>query len=104
MTEARFVMNPSQQDPPAPLSRRALRDAERRTEQAVGQAEENLRIRRQQFDAGRASSEDVLDAQALVSNQRALRASALYQAHVRLAELHSLMGRDLAGSSREGTP
>jgi outer membrane protein len=73
-------------------------------EQAVGQAEENLRIRRQQFDAGRASSEDVLDAQALVSNQRALRASALYQAHVRLAELHSLMGRDLAGSSREGTP
>ncbi len=73
-------------------------------EQAVGQAEENLRIRRQQFDAGRASSEDVLDAQALVSNQRALRASALYQAHVRQAELHSLMGRDLAGSSREGNP
>jgi outer membrane protein TolC len=73
-------------------------------EQAVGQAEENLRIRRQQFDAGRASSEDVLDAQALVSNQRALRASALYQAHVRLAELHSLMGRDLAGASREGNP
>jgi outer membrane protein len=71
-------------------------------EQAVGQAEENLRIRRQQFDAGRASSEDVLDAQALVSNQRALRASALYQAHVRLAELHSLMGRELAGESREG--
>ena len=33
-------------------------------EQAVGQAEENLRIRRQQFDAGRASSDDVLDAQA----------------------------------------
>jgi outer membrane protein len=73
-------------------------------EQAVGQAEENLRIRRQQFDAGRASSEDVLDAQALVSNQRALRASALYQAHVRLAELHSLMGRDLASASREVNP
>ena len=31
---------------------------------AVGQAEENLRIRQQQFDAGRATSEDVLDAQA----------------------------------------
>jgi outer membrane protein TolC len=73
-------------------------------EQAVGQAEENLRIRRQQFDAGRASSEDVLDAQALVSNQRALRASALYQAHVRLAELHSLMGRGSAGESGEGGP
>jgi murein DD-endopeptidase MepM/ murein hydrolase activator NlpD len=34
MTEARFVMDPSQQDPPAPLSRRALRDAERAREQA----------------------------------------------------------------------
>jgi outer membrane protein TolC len=71
-------------------------------EKAVGQAQENLRIRRQQFDAGRASSEDVLDAQALVSNQRALRASALYQAHVRLAELRSLMGRGLADESRGG--
>ncbi len=69
-------------------------------EKAVGQAEENLRIRRQQFDAGRATSEDVLDAQALVSNQRALRASALYQAHVRLAELRSLMGRGSADESR----
>ncbi len=37
MTEARFVMNPSQQDPPAPLSRRALRDAERAREQAAQQ-------------------------------------------------------------------
>ena len=73
-------------------------------EQAVGQAEENLRIRRQQFDAGRASSEDVLDAQALLSNQRALRATALYQAHVRLAELRSLMGRGVADESREANP
>lgn len=61
-------------------------------ETAVAQAEENLRIRRQQFDAGRASSEDVLDAQALLSAQRSVRASALYQGHVRLAELRSLMG------------
>jgi outer membrane protein len=68
-------------------------------ETAVGQAEENLRIRRQQFDAGRASSEDVLDAQALLSGQRAVRASALYQAHVRLAELRSLMGQSAASSS-----
>jgi outer membrane protein len=64
----------------------------RAAETAVGQAEENVRIRRQQFDAGRASSEDVLDAQALLSAQRASRARALYQAHVRLAELRDLMG------------
>ena len=65
-------------------------------ETSVGQAEENLRIRRQQFDAGRASSEDVLDAQAILSAERASRASALYQAHVRLAELRSMMGRNAA--------
>jgi len=66
---------------------------------AVTQAEENVRIRQQQFDAGRASSEDVLDAQALLSAQRATRTTALYQAHVRLAELQSLMGLDLASSA-----
>jgi outer membrane protein TolC len=68
-------------------------------ETAVGQAEENLRIRQQQFDVGRASSEDVLDAQALLSGQRAIRAAALYQAHVRLAELRSLMGQTAASES-----
>lgn len=68
-------------------------------ENAVGQAEENLRIRREQFDVGRASSEDVLDAQALLSTERATQASALYQAHVRMAELRSLMGRGAAGET-----
>ena len=68
-------------------------------ETAVGQAEENYRIRQQQFDVGRASSEDVLDAQALLSAERATRASALYQAHVRLAELRSLMGRSAVSES-----
>lgn len=62
---------------------------------AVGQAEENLRIRQQQFDAGRATSEDVLDAEALLAGQRATLASALYQAHTRRAELQRLMGRPL---------
>jgi outer membrane protein len=62
---------------------------------AVGQAEENLRIRRQQFDAGRATSEDVLDAQALLTRQRATLAVALYQAHTRRAELQELMGLPL---------
>jgi outer membrane protein TolC len=59
---------------------------------AVGQAEENLRIRRQQFSAGRATSEDVLDAQALLTRQRAVAATALYEAHSRRAGLQQLMG------------
>jgi len=64
-------------------------------EAAVGQAEENLRIRRQQFAVGRAQSEDVLDAEALLSRQRATLASALYEAHTRRAELQQLMGLPL---------
>jgi outer membrane protein TolC len=59
---------------------------------AVGQAEENLRIRRQQFEAGRADSRDVLDAQRLLSEQRAVLATALYDAQTRRAELQQLMG------------
>ena len=63
---------------------------------ALGQAEENLRIRQLQFDEGRATSEDVLDAQDLLTRQRATLASALYQSHARRAELQQLMGRPLA--------
>jgi outer membrane protein TolC len=62
---------------------------------AVLQAEENLRIRQQQFDVGRATSEDVLDATALLAHERATLASALYQAHTRRAELQELMGLPL---------
>jgi len=64
-------------------------------EVAVGQAEENLRIRQQQFEAGRAESEDVLNAEALLSAQRATLASARYQAHTRRAELQQLLGLPL---------
>ena len=62
-------------------------------EAAVGQAEENLRIRRQQFDVGRAQSDDVLDAERLLSFQRATLATARYQAQTRRAELQQLMGQ-----------
>lgn len=62
-------------------------------ETAVAQAEENRRIRAQQFDAGRATSEDLLDAEALLAQQRAVLATSLYQAHVRAAELDRLLGR-----------
>ena len=64
-------------------------------EKSVGQAEENLRIRQQQFDAGRATSDDVLDAEALLSVQRATLATARYEAHTRRAELQQLMGLPL---------
>lgn len=64
-------------------------------ESAVEQAEENLRIRQQQFDVGRATSDDVLDATALLARERASLATARYQAHTRRAELQRLMGRPL---------
>lgn len=64
-------------------------------EAAVGQAEENLRIREQQFDAGRATSDDVLVAEAVLARERATLATALYQAHTRRAELQQLMGTSL---------
>jgi outer membrane protein TolC len=69
---------------------------------ALGQAEENLRIRRQQFDVGRATSEDVLDAEALLAGERATLASALYQAQTRRAELQGLMGAPLARLIADG--
>lgn len=68
-------------------------------EAAVGQAEENLRIRQQQFDNGRAQSDDVLIAEALLSQQRAILATALYQAHTRRAELQQLIGLSLDDAS-----
>jgi len=64
-------------------------------EEGVAQAEENLRIRQQQFDAGRAATDDVLDAEALLAEQRATGAAALYQAHTRRAELQQLIGLPL---------
>jgi outer membrane protein len=62
---------------------------------AVVQAEENLRIREEQFEVGRATSDDVLDAEALLARERASAANALYQAHARRAELQQLVGRSV---------
>jgi len=81
--------------------RRACRSVEERlaamaaAEAAVGQAEENLRIRQQQFAVGRAQSDDVLRAESLLALQRATLATALYDAHARRAELQQLMGLPL---------
>ncbi len=72
------------------------------SEIAVQQAEENLRIRQQQFDVGRATSDDVLDAEALLAGERATFASARYQAQTRRAELQRLMGQPLEALLAEG--
>jgi outer membrane protein TolC len=66
---------------------------------ALGQAEENLRIREQQFDVGRATSDDVLIAQRLLTEQRATLATALYQAHAERAALQRLMGLPLTAAA-----
>lgn len=71
---------------------------------AVGQAEENLRIRQQQFEAGRATSEDVLDAESLLAGERAVRATALYEALTRRAELQQLVGEPLDELAAKGEP
>jgi len=64
--------------------------------EAVEQAQENMRIRQEQFGMGRATSEDLLDAESLLTRQRVTQATALYQAHARRAELQQLMGAPLA--------
>jgi outer membrane protein TolC len=69
---------------------------------AVAQAEENLRIREQQFDVGRATSDDVLTAVSLLARERATSATALYQAHARAAELQQLMGLSVDPTSPTG--
>ena len=71
---------------------------------AVGQAEENLRIRQQQFTAGRATSEDVLDAESLLAGERSVRATALYEALTRRAELQQLVGEPLDALAAGGEP
>jgi outer membrane protein TolC len=69
---------------------------------AVAQADENLRIREQQFDVGRATSDDVLTAVTLLARERATAATALYQAHARAAELQQLMGLSVDPTSSVG--
>ncbi len=69
--------------------------AHRTAEIAVEQAAENLRIRSRQLDAGRADSEDVLIAESLLSNQRAVLATALYGSHIRRGDLQRLIGLPL---------
>jgi outer membrane protein TolC len=70
--------------------------------EAIGQAEENLRLRQQQFAFGRAQTRDVLDAQRLLAEQRAVLATALYEAQTRRAELQQLIGEPFEAMLAEG--
>ena len=72
---------------------------------SVTQAEENLRIREQQFDVGRATSDDVLTAVTILARARATAATALYEAHTRAAQLRQLMGLPIdANTPEDGVP
>ena len=88
--------------------RATLRSAEERlaaldtATTAIGQAEENLRIRQQMFSVGRAQTRDVLDAQRLLAEQRAVLATALYQAQTRRAEVQQLTGAPFEALIAEG--
>jgi outer membrane protein TolC len=79
----------------AQLSAEERLAAYRTAQASLGQAEENLRIREQQFDVGRAQSDDVLIAERLLAEQRSTLATALYQAHTRRAALQRLIGLPL---------
>jgi outer membrane protein TolC len=88
--------------------RATLRSAEERlaaldtATTAIGQAEENLRIRQQMFAVGRAQSKDVLDAQRLLAEQRAVLATALYDAQTRRAEVQQLTGEPFEALIAQG--
>ncbi|MDX2167041.1 MAG: TolC family protein [Deltaproteobacteria bacterium] len=111
---ARLAIDQNRVDLEAELRRleQALRSTQRSAEErlaaldtaevAVGQAEENLRIRRQQFDSGRAETRDVLEAQRLLAEQRAVLATALYEAQTRRAELQQLMGEPFEALLADG--
>jgi hypothetical protein len=70
-------------------------------EVGVGQAEENLRIREQQFEAGRATSDDVLEAVAVLALQRATLAVAPPGPHP-AGRAQQLMGRASTRSPPRG--
>ena len=75
------------------VSARQLKSVLATTESAALPWGEKRYFRRDQFEVGRATSDDVLDAESLLARERASAANALYQAHARRAELQQLVGR-----------
>jgi len=59
---------------------------------AIGQAEENLRITREMYKEGAATTTDVLDAQTLLTQAKTNYYQALYDYHLALAKLQKAMG------------
>lgn len=80
--------------------------------EAVGQAEENLRIYQQRYEQGLVSSTDVLDAEAQLARARADLARSLFQNNAALVSMENAMGRRVGdvrdmrpgGSPAEGLP
>jgi len=59
---------------------------------AIGQAEENLRITREMYKEGTATTTDVLDSQTLLTQAKTNYYQALYDYHLALAKLQKAMG------------
>ena len=61
---------------------------------SIEKAEESLRIQREKFATGRATSREVLESTALVTNTRFTHIRALYSYNIALRELHRVRGAD----------
>jgi len=62
------------------------------SQDAIGQAEENLRITREMYKEGAATTTDVLDAQTLLTQAKTNYYQALYDYHLALAKLEKAIG------------
>jgi outer membrane protein len=63
-------------------------------ERSITRSEENLRIQREKFNSGRATSQEVLESTTLLSQSRFDYISALYSYNNALSELHRVRGGD----------
>ena len=63
-------------------------------DRSIKRSEENLRIQREKFSSGRATSQEVLEATALLTQSRFDYISALYSYNNALSELHRVRGAD----------
>lgn len=69
---------------------------------SITRSEESLRIQREKFRNGRATSREVLESTALLTNSRFAYFSALYDYNVALRDLHRARGLDPRASPFEG--
>ena len=72
--------------------------------EALGQAEENLRLNQGRFDHDLATTTDVLDAQALLTITHGRHVNALYDHQIAIATLKQAMGLDILDALTGQTP